>query len=104
MKYAFVPDVRLGIPLPVLEVDWEDLSAAEQADILLQWEHIRGRIPNRIFELERVIIDKQSRLDREDDFPASCRLNSEIAELASTINDLHLWFRVNQEMEQKLHR
>lgn len=104
MNYAFVPDGRLGIPLPELQVDWEELSAAEQADILLQWERIRGRIPNRILDLERMIIEKQGRLDKEDDFPMSCRLNSEIAELASTINDLHLWFRVNQEMEQKLHR
>jgi hypothetical protein len=104
MNYAFVPNERLGIPLPELKVDWEELSETEQADILLQWEAIRGRIPNRIFELERIIIEKQRRLDIEDDFPLSCRLNSEIAELASTINDLHLWFRVNQEMEPKLHR
>jgi hypothetical protein len=104
LNYDFVHDERLGIPLPELQLEWERLSEAEQSDILLRWEQIRGRIPNRIFELERVIIDKQRRLDQEDDFPLSCRLNSEIADLASTINDLHLWFRVNQEMERKLHR
>ncbi|MFC0216358.1 hypothetical protein ACFFK0_28575 [Paenibacillus chartarius] len=103
MNYAFIYDDRLGIPVPELYVDWEQLDESEQSEVLLRWEHIRGRIPNRIIELERIIIDKQRRLDTEDDFPTSCRLNSEIADLASTINDLHLWFRVNQEMESKLH-
>lgn len=104
MKYTFIYDERLGISVPELYTDWELLSEAEQGDILLQWEQIRGTIPDQVKRLERIIIDKQNRLNVEDDFPASCRLNSEIAELASTINDLHLWFRVNQEMEAKPHR
>lgn len=104
MNYTFTYDERLGIRLPVLHVDWERLSEEEQGDILLEWEQIRGSIPDQVKRLERIIIDKQNRLNVEDDFPASCRLNSEIAELASTINDLHLWYRVNQEMEAKPHR
>jgi hypothetical protein len=104
MKYTFTYDERLGIPLPELHVDWEQLSEAEQSAILLQWEQIRGTIPDQVKRLERMIIEKQNRLNVEDDFPTSCRLNSEIAELASTINDLHLWYRVNQEMEAKPHR
>ncbi|WP_425414357.1 hypothetical protein [Paenibacillus ginsengihumi] len=98
VSYSFVMDERLGIPLPELQKDWEEYSPAEQADMLLQWEEIRGTIPEQIKRLERVIVHKQNQLNVEDDFAHSCRLNSEIAELASTINDLHLWFRVNQDM------
>lgn len=95
----FAYDARLGIRLPALKRDWETYSPEERAAILAEWESIRGAIPDRIKQLERIIIEKQSRLDEEDDFAISCRLNSEIAELASTINDLHIWYRVNQEME-----
>jgi hypothetical protein len=98
MSYTFDLDRRLGIPLPQLLKDWEDYSEYEQADILLQWERIRGTIPEQIKRLERMIILKQDQLNGEDHFPTSCRLNSEIAELASTINELHLWFRVNQDI------
>lgn len=98
MAYTFVPDQRLGIPLPQLSKDWDEYSEQEQADILLRWEEIRGTIPEQIKRLERVIILKQDQLNGEDHFPTSCRLNSEIAELASTINELHLWFRVNQDI------
>jgi hypothetical protein len=104
MNYSFHYNERLGIELPVMALEWEDYSKQERSDLLLQWEQIRGTIPDRIQKLEAVIIIKQNQLDKEDDFPASCRLNSEIAELASTINDLHLWFRVNQEVDTKLHQ
>jgi hypothetical protein len=104
MNYSFDYNERLGIKLPVFTLEWEDYSKQERSDLLLQWEQIRGTIPDRIQKLEAVIIMKQNQLDREDDFPTSCRLNSEIAELASTINDLHLWFRVNQEVNTKLHQ
>ncbi|KAB7705905.1 hypothetical protein F9802_12615 [Bacillus aerolatus] len=84
---------RLGIPLPHLEKEWSLYSATEQEELLHEWETIRGRIPDRIKELEFKINDRQARLDQEDDFPLSCRLNEEISELASIINDLWLWFR-----------
>ncbi|MBP1989269.1 hypothetical protein [Paenibacillus eucommiae] len=104
MRYFFQLDERLGIELPVMKHQWEEYSLHERADILFRWEQIRGRIPDRIHKLEAAIRSKQSQLDREDDFPASCQLNSDIADLASTINDLHLWFRVNQEVDEKLHQ
>jgi hypothetical protein len=103
MSYSFLYNERLGIELPVLEQEWEEYSEKDRSDLLFRWEQIRGTIPDRIHKLEAVIIHKQSQLDREDDFPASCQLNSEIAELASTINDLHLWFRINQEVDVKIH-
>jgi hypothetical protein len=103
MKYSFQYNERLGIELPVMEHEWEDYSHMDRTDLLLRWEQIRGTIPDRIHKLEAIIIRKQSQLDQEDDFPTSCLLNSEIADLASTINDLHLWFRVNQEVDAKVH-
>jgi hypothetical protein len=101
--YTFAYNERLEIELPELDLEWEEYNQAERSDILLNWEQIRGTIPDRIFQLERVIIRKQAQLDHEDDFRTACLLNSEIAELASTINDLHLWFRVHQDLETKPH-
>jgi hypothetical protein len=103
MSFYFQYDARLGIETPMLEIDWESYPSDVRMDILLHWEQIRGVIPDRIMKLEGTIIYKQNQLDKEDDFPTSCRLNSEIADLASIINDLHLWFRVNQDLESKTH-
>ena len=101
----FVRDDRLGIELPRLLAEWEDIAEEEQAEILACWEEIRGRIPDRIIELERSINEMQSRLGEEENFQRSCELNAEIAELASRINDLNLWYRVNQEIDAgKPHR
>ncbi|MGN7455352.1 hypothetical protein ACTHPH_11130 [Paenibacillus pasadenensis] len=99
----FVPDARLGIDLPRLDRNWDQYDAAEQMGIVEQWELIRGRIPDVIFALERQIVLLQRELDEEEDFARSCRLNSDIAELASRINDLHIWYRVNQEIEARRH-
>ncbi|TDF95843.1 hypothetical protein [Paenibacillus piri] len=98
MSWKFIIDGRLGIPLPHLEKEWEEYTENERSLILLRWEEIRGTIPEQIKRLERVIIQKQNQLNVEDNFKLSCRLNSEIAELAGTINELHLWFRVNQDV------
>lgn len=103
VKFEFVYDERLGIALPLLHVDWDSLTAPERAHLLLEWEHIRGRIPNRIQSLERIITEKQDRLHVEDDFAVSCALNSEIAELASCVTDLHLWFRAGQDLSARGH-
>ncbi|MVO98506.1 hypothetical protein [Paenibacillus lutrae] len=103
MTCRFVHDKRLGIPLPEFDQEWEDFSVEERGAILLKWETIRGTIPERIKQLEGFIIAKQNKLNVEDDFPTSCALNYEIADLASTINDLHLWFRTHQNVESKRH-
>ncbi|WP_442601375.1 hypothetical protein [Paenibacillus sp. KN14-4R] len=103
MSYSFIFDERLGIETPYLDQEWEEYSSDERCAILLRWEEIRGTIPERIKQIELVIIAKQHQLDQEDNFQVSCELNSAIAERASTINDLHLWFRVNQELEVRMH-
>jgi hypothetical protein len=104
MEQYFIYDERLGIPLPKLEKEWEDYNEAEQHAILLQWENIRGKIPDRIVELERIINQKQAELGEENDFVRSCLLNSEIAELASIINDLWIWYRMNQTVSMRMHQ
>ncbi|AEV20405.1 hypothetical protein GTCCBUS3UF5_31030 [Geobacillus thermoleovorans CCB_US3_UF5] len=94
MNGIFIDDKRLGIRLPHLDKPWEDYSPNEQEAILLEWETIRGLIPDRIAELEREINEKQDALGQEADFARSCQLNADIAELASIVNDLWIWYRI----------
>ncbi|OLN22684.1 hypothetical protein BTO30_08510 [Domibacillus antri] len=89
----FQHDNRLGISIPVLPREWTDYPLEEQEQIMHIWETIRGMIPDRIQELEKSINEKQTALNNEENFIVSCRLNTEISELASVINDLWLWFR-----------
>ncbi|MFS1517618.1 hypothetical protein V1503_14435 [Bacillus sp. SCS-151] len=99
----FIMDKRLGISIPKLQKNWEDFTKNDQQAILLQWEKVRGKIPDRIADLEKIINNKQAALGNENDFQRSCILNSEIAELASIINDLWLWYRINQNVTEKIH-
>ncbi|MDQ0196999.1 hypothetical protein [Neobacillus ginsengisoli] len=103
MKEHFSFDQRLGIHLPELTVEWDQYSKQTQQEILFYWEQVRGSIPDRIAELEKIINQKQAQLSNESDFPRSCILNSEIAELASIINDLWIWYRANQTISAKAH-
>lgn len=96
LDYKFQYDDRLGISLPILYKDWSEFPQHIQVEIMLKWEQSRGQIPDRIVELEKIINEKQALLDHEEDFERSCELNSEIAELASIINDLWIWYRLNQ--------
>lgn len=104
MEEFFELNDRLGILLPKLDKEWHEYSIKEQQMILAAWENIRGHIPDRIKELEVIINSKQAELDKEENFARSCRLNSEIAEMASIINDLWIWYRLNQSLaEDKVH-
>ncbi|MEH7176494.1 hypothetical protein [Neobacillus vireti] len=104
MKEHFSFDQRLGIPIPNLTMEWAQLSDETQHAILFHWEKIRGSIPDRIADLEKMINQKQAQLSEESNFKTSCELNSEIAELASIINDLWLWYRANQTVSDKMHQ
>ncbi|WP_456278000.1 hypothetical protein [Bacillus sp. AK128] len=103
MNENFSFNNRLGISVPDFSKSWDTFTDKEQQEILMIWEKIRGRIPDRIGELENEINSKQAELDNENDFPRSCLLNSEISELASIINDLWLWYRANQQVSSKAH-
>lgn len=104
LRYEFELDNRLGIPIPNLELEWDEYTDEERANILMEWEEIRAKIPDRIKELEVIINHKQNALSVENNFQVSCQLNSEIAELASVINDLHIWFRIQQDHGTKTHQ
>lgn len=97
----FVLNERLGIALPRLAVPWESLSRVRQSELLEAWERIRGRIPDRIIVFEEQIRTLQDRLNEEEDFEESCRLNGAIADLASRINDLHIWYRMQQDLDEE---
>ncbi|MCC3356430.1 hypothetical protein [Bacillus sp. REN16] len=97
-------DDRLGIHLPYLEKEWEEYKEVTQQYILFQWENIRGHIPDRIAEIETMINKKQEQLGNELDFGRSCELNNEISECASIINDLWIWYRMNQVISHKKHQ
>ncbi|WP_219836051.1 hypothetical protein [Paenibacillus sp. R14(2021)] len=103
MNHYFTWNDRLGISLPTIEREWEAFSEAERTYIVTQWEDIRGSIPDRVIAFERVINAKQAQLFEEEDFERSCDINLDIAEFASRINDLHIWYRMNQEIESKRH-
>ncbi|KQL49100.1 hypothetical protein AN963_04825 [Brevibacillus choshinensis] len=104
MRNHFILDERLGIRLPALDMEWEAYSTDERADILLEWEEIRANIPDKIIRIETVIIEKTRQMSEEENFNRSCELNSEIHELASVINDLNIWFRVQQDHDAKVHQ
>ncbi|MCM2531419.1 hypothetical protein NDK43_02105 [Neobacillus pocheonensis] len=104
MKEHFSFDQRLGILLPEFALEWDQYNKQTQQEILLYWEQIRGSIPDRMAELENIINQKQAQLSNESNFPRSCILNNEIAELASIINDLWIWYRTNQTISAKVHQ
>ncbi len=103
MYNNFVWDYKLRISVPDLHKSWEEYERAEQAAILLQWEKIRGTIPDRIREIETQINKLQDRLSIEENFELSCELNEKIASQASIINELWLWYRLNQQVTSKVH-
>lgn len=103
MNYSFQNDDRLGIKLPILDQSWNQYTLQAKEAILSEWEMIRGKIPDRIKELEDDINAKQEQLNTEENFERSCQLNSEIAELASVINDLWIWYRMNNDISGKGH-
>ncbi|MFC0270296.1 hypothetical protein ACFFIX_02325 [Metabacillus herbersteinensis] len=104
MEKYFIYNSRLKIKIPDLDLDWNLYDHSKQQAILLEWEIIRGSIPDRIAELEDEINGKQEQLNNEDDFKKSCEINENISELASIINDLWLWFRMSQSVSfEKAH-
>ncbi|TCT24961.1 hypothetical protein EDD68_10428 [Melghiribacillus thermohalophilus] len=101
MQKWFVKHPRLNIPVPDLEKDWNEYTKEEQEYILGEWEKIRGMIPDRIKQLERQIEQKQDQLNHEMNFGISCRLNDEISELASMINELWILYRSSERLTVK---
>ncbi|MCC5801704.1 hypothetical protein [Rossellomorea vietnamensis] len=97
----FSYDSRLGIHLPLQLKEWPMYSSEDQEVILLEWERVRGTIPDRIGEIDEEIERLQDELAGEEDFERSCMINHEISERASEINDLWLWYRTNPEKTER---
>lgn len=102
MKELFIYDERLGISIPDLNLEWDEYTKGEQQQILVNWENIReaSRTASRNWNPP---LTESSFGSPTSDFAKSCQLNSEIAELASIINDLWLWYRANQGVTEKMH-
>ncbi|MEV5028707.1 hypothetical protein [Paenibacillus sp. LPE1-1-1.1] len=101
--FRFDWNERLRIHIPVLDMEWEHYAANVQLEIVERWEWIRGTIPDRVMEFEQIINKKQAELFEEESFEQSCILNYEIADYASRINDLHIWSRIDQQLESRRH-
>ncbi len=86
-------NTRLGIALPSLDKPLDRYPLGTQHQILLHWEKIRGTIPERITQVEQEINLQQALLNQESDIEKSSVINYQIAELASIINDLQIWYR-----------
>jgi len=99
----FESNARLGIPTPDLKRDWDEMTEEEQAEIIYFWETVRGRIPDRIFALEREINVLQQQLNEEERFDKVIELTWDIADRASRINDLQIFFRLNDNVAVKAH-
>lgn len=103
-KYTFEYNERLGIEVPILYTKWEQYSQEEQFHIIYRWEKVRSQIPDRIKELEKMIQQRELKLQVEDDFSSFCQLSREISDLASRVIDLNLWFRTQEEATmEKVH-
>lgn len=97
MIEGFVYDERLDIHVPMLERPFDEYELDEWLAMIAYWEEVRGRIPTKVMVLEQSIEHMLNEMNEETDFERSCRLNGEIAELASRINDLLIWYRTVQE-------
>ncbi|MDQ6421850.1 hypothetical protein RB620_20690 [Paenibacillus sp. LHD-117] len=94
---------RLRLHIPALTKDWERYSLDDRVAIIARWELIRGSIPDRVKEFEAAINRIQAELNEEDSFERSCALTYEIADFASRINDLQIWYRRDQDVESRRH-
>jgi hypothetical protein len=104
-RYEFLYNKRLGIELPVFHTPWEDLETEEQQKLLYKWEQVRAQIPDQVKYFEALIKERELKLQIEDDNETFCRLSMEIADYASRVIDLNLWFRTQEEVTslEKVH-
>lgn len=94
----FSLDSRLGIELPDLSVQFEDLPEDAQENIIADWETIRARIPEQIMKFEQTIEDLLQQVHEEDDWDIIAALFADISDYASRINELNTWRRVDPTM------
>lgn len=100
---TFRLDDRLGIPLPEFTVPFEELSTEEQQEIIVTWESIRARIPDRILQFEEVIENILRLVHQEEDWDIIAKHFADISDYASRINELNTWRRVDPSLHPVPH-
>jgi hypothetical protein len=92
MKYTLKQDDRLGVPKPVLFVEYEQLSNREQASFELLCQTVCAKIPEAIKTFERRYMEFFDQLDQVDE-TGFYELMGEMNEISSCICDLNLLYR-----------
>jgi hypothetical protein len=86
---------RLCIPLPAFPQPFEEMAPTDQEDVIVVWESIRARIPDRILELEHNIQSHLDTIRETDDWEQIIALFNQISDIASRIAELNTWQRVD---------
>lgn len=90
--FSFEYDERLGVYLPHLEVEYDQMSEEQQYEFELKCQEICSKIPERIRELEQeymIIYEALKEAEDEDEF---LRYNDKMNELSKAISDLNLLY------------
>lgn len=85
-------DERLGVYLPQLEVEYEQMSKEHQHEFELQCQQICSQIPERIRVLEQEYMKIYEALKEAEDDAEFMRYNDQMNELSRTICDLNLLY------------
>jgi hypothetical protein len=96
-------DDRLQIELPDFPVPFTSLSRDEQEEVLVAWEKVRARIPERILEFERIIEQTLEKIHHEEDWDVIAAHFQEISDYASRINELNTWRRIDPSLDPHHH-
>lgn len=91
----FHHDERLSIPLPSFPQPFEEMAPTEQESVIVTWESIRARIPDRIQELEKMIEFHLENIRETEDWEQIILWFDEISDIASRIAELNTWQRVD---------
>ncbi len=92
---SFRHDPRLGIELPDLTTPYEELSHTQQEELIAYWEGVRAHIPDQIMKFEQDIEDHLQAVHQEEDWDIVAAHFADISDLASRINELNMWRRVD---------
>ncbi|RIV28603.1 hypothetical protein D2Q93_02295 [Alicyclobacillaceae bacterium I2511] len=92
---SFRHDQRLGIELPDLTTPYDELSHTQQEELIAYWEGVKAHIPDQIMKFERDIEGLLQVVHHEEDWDIIAAHFADISDLASRINELNMWRRVD---------
>jgi hypothetical protein len=95
LQQSFVIEPMLNIEVPNPATNWEAYDERELSEVAFYWERTRETIFARIQAFEEALQDKQTELDRCDEFQLSCQLVQEISELSEKLLKLNQWLYWN---------